>query len=681
MSPYGPPYDDTWVLNAVNRALGERSTTVSESAQEDLFGDPSVAPSASSDNSSYFQEKDDELEKILRSETLLNSLLLGPHPADIAGLAIVDSYHGPEQYPTSADLDNDVSMGDAHDAVDNVDNHRPSNWLSPGIPFRPSVSGPNGLLAPPPPYTRRFGGRNRSAAMNRNPGTEARHPTPVVVREQDSLVVASITPSTVNQRIANEDVHMTEAPVIPIINEPLPFTLPETQNNHNLGPNPHVSANIADDLLSLDTQSVDDHESISDVSSNASGRSRKLKDREKTKRVRDKGACSACRIQKVDCDSDDECKGCKKFCTKNHLSFVPCIRKRLSEILGSASERWASKNMGGWYESLRKRPIRPGSSDHVVEIRRSPNLNRAYLEVTCREVWFQGSALVDCHPVYFTVPDRSPDDDTICAWSEQDISLENLTTFGGRIEQCLLSYMGFFHDTFVSNGRLSAPAPKEAVQLYKLMENVRNMTCMVKVWAYEVRNMFFTGGRPFSEQLLPVQLHFHLRAGKAISSAERELLKGLDAFLEPPSRPAFTVALWLSMWQVILIYQEVLGQLSSADVMTESDERRNFRRLTEDLFEGVVVMYSNRFRTSAVVKTLLDAMDDVEVFGNEVVALNALTNAWDSRNQFYNELEGKPFPNRQEELLRAYVIAREEKVFKGRRKIGPTQRQKYGRRV
>ncbi|KAK1776845.1 hypothetical protein QBC45DRAFT_418464, partial [Copromyces sp. CBS 386.78] len=413
----------------------------------------------------------------------------------------------------------------------------------------------------------------------------------------------------------------------------------------------------------------------------ASGRSRKLKDREKTKRVRDKGACSACRIQKVDCDSDDECKRCKKFCTKNHLSFVPCIRKPLSEILGSASERWASKNMGGWYESLRQRPTRPGS-DHVVEIRRSPNFNRAHLEVTCREVSFQSSAPVDRHPVYFTVPDRSPDDDTICAWSEQDISLENLTTFGGRIEQCLLSYMGLFHDTYVSNGRLSASAKKEAMQLYKLMENVRKMTCMVKIWAYEVRNMFFTGGRPFSEQLLPVQLHFHLRAGKAISSAERELLKGLDAFLEPPSRPAFTVALWLSMWQVILIYHEVLGQLSSADVMTESDERRDFIRLTKALFEGVVVMYSNRFRTSAVVSKLLDAMDGVEVFGNGVVALDALTNAWDSRNQFYNVLEGKPSPNRQEELLRAYVIAREEKVFKRRGEIiGPAQKQKYGRRV
>lgn len=84
-------------------------------------------------------------------------------------------------------------------------------------------------------------------------------------------------------------------------------------------------------------------------------------------------------------------------------------------------------------------------------------------------------------------------------------------------------------------GRLSPLAHREAVQLYKLMENVRNMTCMIKVWAYEARNMFFTPSGPFSKQLLPVQLHFHLRAGKAISSAERELLKGLDAFLKPPS--------------------------------------------------------------------------------------------------------------------------------------------------
>ena len=92
---------------------------------------------------------------------------------------------------------------------------------------------------------------------------------------------------------------MTEAPAIPIINEPLPDTRFATQNNHYSDPNPNVSVNIDDDLLDFEFQSVDDHESISDVSSNASGRSRKLKDREKTRRVRDKGACFACRIQKV----------------------------------------------------------------------------------------------------------------------------------------------------------------------------------------------------------------------------------------------------------------------------------------------------------------------------------------------------------------------------------------------
>lgn len=68
--------------------------------------------------------------------------------------------------------------------------------------------------------------------------------------------------------------------------------------------------------------------------------------------------------------------------------------------------------------------------------------------------------------------------------------------------------------------------------------------------------------------------------------------------------------------------------------MTESAERRSFKRLTEDLFEGVVVMYSNRFRTSAIVKRVLDAMDDLEVFGNSDVALSAFKDAWNSRNDF-----------------------------------------------
>lgn len=117
------------------------------------------------------------------------------------------------------------------------------------------------------------------------------------------------------------------------------------------------------------------------------------------------------------------------------------------------AERWASKKMLEWYESLPKGPTRSGSSERVVEIRRSPDLNRAYLRVACREVMFQSSRPVDCDPVYIPVTDRSPGDETICAWSERDSFLENRTTFEGRIEQCLLAYMGIFHHTYVSNGK------------------------------------------------------------------------------------------------------------------------------------------------------------------------------------------------------------------------------------
>lgn len=137
--------------------------------------------------------------------------------------------------------------------------------------------------------------------------------------------------------------------------------------------------------------------------------------------------------------------------------------------------------------------------------------------------------------------------------------------------------------------------------------------------------------------------------------------------------------------------------------MAESDERRNFIRLTEDLLEGVVVMYSNLFRTSKAMKCILDAMDGVEVFGNNEAVLGAFKAAWDSRNELCklyisiplstvktrypdnridDQLERNPFPNRQKEILKAYIIAREAEVFQKRsRTIGPQQKQKYGRKV
>lgn len=144
---------------------------------------------------------------------------------------------------------------------------------------------------------------------------------------------------------------------------------------------------------------------------------------------------------------------------KSSARFLGVHRVRSQETLMRSSEtdceaeRWASKDMCGWYESLPKGPTRPGSSDHVVEIRRSPNFNRESLEVTCREVMFQSSEPVSCYPIYLPITDKSPSNETICAWSERDILLEHRTTFGGRIEQCLVSYKRVFHKTYVSNGK------------------------------------------------------------------------------------------------------------------------------------------------------------------------------------------------------------------------------------
>lgn len=321
--------NDDWVLKELNDALADRSTAVTESALEDnLFANPSIPPSmvSGSETFSLFLEQDMEVRRLLRSDALLDSVLLGPHHTDVAGLTI-DGHQDPAQYPTSVDLDNDVSMVDAQDTVDNVDNHHTSAWPSTGIPLKPSTVGPNGLLVPPPSHPRRSGGRNRNATLNCGPGTEGGtlsrvpdvlvetnldegHWPPPAVPEQGYFMAPSMPSSTVNRSFAtdvNDDFQMTEAPVIPIINEPLPFTLPETQNRYNSDPNPYVPANAEDELLSLESPSVNDHDLISDISSNASGRSRKLKDRKKTHDVRKKGACLGCRIEKTPVGRPSSC--------------------------------------------------------------------------------------------------------------------------------------------------------------------------------------------------------------------------------------------------------------------------------------------------------------------------------------------------------------------------------------
>lgn len=99
------------------------------------------------------------------------------------------------------------------------------------------------------------------------------------------------------------------------------------------------------------------------------------------------------------------------------------------------------------------------------------------------------------------------------------------------------------------------------------MVNAQRMAWMVKIWATE---HFFVNGVPFGANDEPVWTFLKQRAKRIIPPMEREILEQLDLFLKSTEKKittedlgsnigsALVIAVWASLWQIMLTYRGVL---------------------------------------------------------------------------------------------------------------------------
>ncbi|KAK3383264.1 hypothetical protein B0T24DRAFT_42091 [Lasiosphaeria ovina] len=378
-----------------------------------------------------------------------------------------------------------------------------------------------------------------------------------------------------------------------------------------------------------------------------STRGRTVKKPEQTKKVRDKGACFHCRIGRVACDDDAVCVKCINMCEKlgGPLAQKICIRKTLSQTLGTAQNRW------NW-ESQCFRP----SLEQFIESRVPIKLlvsfpskpGRCELEVDARAFKTHYGGGDPASVVILPIEGLS--EERMYAWAASQVLTESEKGFQACVEELL---QGYERNNTLDKAAGNFLEHKKHKILKRLMLNLLHMMHMWKIWSsgpFVIRQVLDNGnGQPTSMGFQSIQNHLRRHAEQAMSSLERHILGDIDGYLSSTESgkedtslsSVLQVAMWVSLWQIILIYRESLGSMSPRQQTLGSDEtthnstthkREIFRDTTKQLFDSVVVIYSEIFRSAKTLKAIRDAGQ--EVFGNDKDLHAIFTEAWRTRFDF-----------------------------------------------
>lgn len=113
-----------------------------------------------------------------------------------------------------------------------------------------------------------------------------------------------------------------------------------------------------------------------------------------------------------------------------------------------------------------------------------------------------------------------------------------------------------------------SPAPSRNINTQnELLKNILSMRCMWKVWSCDKFEITLAeNGSPLPRgcDVSAIQDHLHSAAEQALSSLEKTILRDMDRYLSPSDikedrpvlRSAMNVALWVILWQMILLYRQ-----------------------------------------------------------------------------------------------------------------------------
>ncbi|KYK58617.1 hypothetical protein DCS_05634 [Drechmeria coniospora] len=203
-----------------------------------------------------------------------------------------------------------------------------------------------------------------------------------------------------------------------------------------------------------------------------------------------------------------------------------------------------------------------------------------------------------CNPNKADFPrDHVPSHEMLQSWVESQIRREHTSDFSRLLQSFLLAY---------AEGGPRLPQ-------HSLVENVHKMNCFFRIWTM---SSFWCRDPANHVVSLPLSVQARLRsiAREALKLLEYKVMKTLDDFLDQQTqpKPPEKVAIWASLWQLILMYRQLLAAFQ-AQVSLGGENAlaygHDYKQLTDIHFPLVAIFYHYQFRTKKSLELSLDWLD------------------------------------------------------------------------
>ncbi|UKZ79596.1 hypothetical protein TrVFT333_007354 [Trichoderma virens FT-333] len=269
--------------------------------------------------------------------------------------------------------------------------------------------------------------------------------------------------------------------------------------------------------------------------------------------------------------------------------------------------------------------------------------------------------------------DCVPSHQLLQRWVENQIQTEQKSDFQQAVQSFVLAY-----------SEEGWGLPK-----HDLVNKVHRMNCFFRIWK---ARSFWCLDPTNKLTTLPLSVQAQLRniARRAIYSLEHDILKEMDECIaqQLPTKTQDRIAIWASMWLLILMYRELLqgfkthiGRLASnksESAQSIAIQGQLYKRLADSFFPLLVVFYHYQFRTKKSLELSLDWLKS-PTYPAAACHSRAIREAaqqlLDSRKEHYQKLQSSK--SEIDQLLCVFVVNHELKKMNARKRPSKAKGSKH----
>ncbi|KEY74129.1 hypothetical protein S7711_05378 [Stachybotrys chartarum IBT 7711] len=397
-------------------------------------------------------------------------------------------------------------------------------------------------------------------------------------------------------------------------------------------------------------------------------RRRHVVDPVQTANVRKTGACLPCRMTKTGCQENGVCPTCRKtFPNHSHMSCTRYTPGMTWPVISKVPDVWSST--GAEEERLRSGPQFYHGKQRDIFIFFSRDPASSPLLATVQAYRSQNGPEEGGHSRMANFPkEKMPTHESLWKWVETQIRSEPVNDFRTSIQNFLMEY----------SDPESYSLPKHG-----FVTKVHRMSCFFRIW----KTSSFWCRDPSNNIVgLPLSVQAHLRkiALKGLHYLEGDVLKELDEILTQQVSPKSDgrIAVWASMWQLILMYRDLIVAFRSFLDRAEADsntgpEKLLYKRLSEGFFPLLTIFYHYQFRTKKSLEVSLDGLKSPYpgmTYPTQTISRLAQS-LLDTRKAMYQSFQASR--HEIDQLLCVFVVNHELKKLNARQRVSkPSQKSK-----